>query len=144
MYIIIICCESKLTFLFLKIWLFHLCGGHVKSFEATHFRHGHWLLILPQIRFRSAQSHFLHVLMLWSDSKPIHMHRYRNHNFVRSRIARRTTEPVRCQTSLDTLPFGSSILKPDFNLMQRCKIVSQWVRKCDQINAVYLLGLHSI
>lgn len=72
-----------------------------------------------EYRFWTRQRHFLHVLMLRSDGKTIHVHRNRHHDFIctRATVAAGTaTHTVRRQAGFDPFPFGPTILEPDFYL----------------------------
>lgn len=75
---------------------------------------------------RSGQCHLLHVLMLRSDGKAIHVHGNRHHNFIRTRTtaAGRTAHAMRRQPGFHTFPFGPTILEPNFYLQFRKRISS--------------------
>lgn len=66
-----------------KIFLFNFdAGKHAESLKTAEAVDLITRQFFPQIWFRTGQTHFLHVLMLRSNCKPIHMHRNRYDNFV--------------------------------------------------------------
>lgn len=91
-----------------------------KSFETTNAAFEFILVdIFAKNRLWSGQCHLLHVLMLWSNGKSIHVHRNRHHNFICARAivaAGTATHAMRRQTGFHPFPFCTTILEPDFYL----------------------------